>query len=179
MTTTIERTNNGVDISFPATPRWQIVSAYIVIAITSGIMVGAVMPRIQQGSDVTAILTILIAILLLFSSIPLIALAISVVHVRADSAGIEIVYELHGRRPVRVSRDELDDVTAMPPQSSSRQTNTRWTVAIVLKEGGAMKGSVIVVKTEAEADWIAGELRRVLFPDGHHGQTSSHRITPW
>jgi uncharacterized membrane protein YhaH (DUF805 family) len=135
----------------------------IVVVVGAGSVIAAkrLLPGFRAGGmpiswAINICLGIAVVVLLLTSYV-LLSLALTVRRLRADRSGLEITYGFVGRRPVRVAREQLKDITA-----SYAQASTQSMVNLVGADGAAMFGSLILVKTKPEADWIATELRRAL-----------------
>jgi hypothetical protein len=70
---------------------------------------------------------------------------------------VEIAYTFPVRRPNRVKREELEDISASYSGSAMK-----YFVHFTRVDGGDMTGSLLYADTKEEGDWIASELRRAL-----------------
>jgi len=162
-TAKIDRKLNSVDVAFPLpTWVWKWYTFVVIATVAAVAVANVILQRMSADGmpeSVRAMTYLAIGIVALFlGAFPLLSLALSVRRVRADRAGVEIGYALPARGPSRLNHDALKDVVTEYSNSSRK-----YSVDFVRADGKPVIGTVILVETKEEAEWIASELRRAIF----------------
>jgi hypothetical protein len=159
----IDRQSGGIDVAFPLPSWfWKWYAFVVIVAVAAYGIAPIVLRRFRAdgmpGSFEVMTYVVLSAIVLFLAGFPLISLALSVRRIHADRTGARIAYAFPLRRPVRVTREELKDVTLNYATSSMK-----YSIDFIRANGKPMIGSVMFADSKEEADWIGSELRRAIF----------------